>query len=206
MSLPHFDAKLAVLVLVFAAVFTLAQSVAGLVRVGVARRAVNRRLQVAERGGSIGELVLELRKQRGLGEDGKARGGFLADLVLRSGVPYEPRKWALYVGLVAMAGFLLAFLVSHNALVALVGAAALGAGGPLLYLIGTILFKHAIRGIYQLSHLVGIGLFIVLIPFAERFTPLSLAVAAAAILMIVAAWEAISLGSGSRQSDDATSA
>jgi len=79
-------------------------------------------------------------------------------------------------------------------------------GGPLLYLIGTILFKHAIRGIYQLSHLVGIGLFIVLIPFAERFTPLSLAVAAAAILMIVAAWEAISLGSGSRQSDDATSA
>jgi tight adherence protein B len=134
MSLPHFDAKLAVLVLVFAAVFTLAQSVAGLVRVGVARRAVNRRLQVAERGGSIGELVLELRKQRGLGEDGKARGGFLADLVLRSGVPYEPRKWALYVGLVAMAGFLLAFLVSHNALVALVGAAALGAGGPLLYL------------------------------------------------------------------------
>ena len=79
-------------------------------------------------------------------------------------------------------------------------------GGPLLYLIGTILFKHAIRGIYQLSHLVGIGLFIVLIPFAERFTPLSLAVAAAAILMIVAAWEAISLGSGSHQSDDATSA
>ena len=79
-------------------------------------------------------------------------------------------------------------------------------GGPLLYLIGTILFKHAIRGIYQLSHLVGIGLFIVLIPFAERFTPLSLAVAAAAILMIVAAWEAISLGSGSHQSDDATRA
>jgi low temperature requirement protein LtrA len=79
-------------------------------------------------------------------------------------------------------------------------------GGPLLYLIGTILFKHAIRGIYQLSHLIGIGLFVVLIPFAGRFTPLSLAAVAAAILMIVAAWEAISLGSGSRQSDDATSA
>jgi low temperature requirement protein LtrA len=76
-------------------------------------------------------------------------------------------------------------------------------GGPLLYLIGTILFKQAIRGIFQLSHLVGIGLFIVLIPFAARFTPLSLAAVAAAILMIVAAWEAISLGSGSHQSDDA---
>jgi low temperature requirement protein LtrA len=76
-------------------------------------------------------------------------------------------------------------------------------GGPLLYLIGTILFKHAIRGIYQLSHLVGIGLFIALIPFGSRFTPLSLAVVAAAILMVVAVWEAISLGSGSRQSGDA---
>jgi low temperature requirement protein LtrA len=75
-------------------------------------------------------------------------------------------------------------------------------GGPLLYLIGTILFKHAIRGIFQLSHLVGIGLFIALIPFASRFTPLSLAAVAAAILMMVAAWEAISLGSGSRQSGE----
>jgi hypothetical protein len=44
---------------------------------------------------------------------------------------------------------------------------------------------------------------IALIPFAGRLTPLSLAVAAAVILMIVAAWEAISLGSGARQSGDA---
>lgn len=75
-------------------------------------------------------------------------------------------------------------------------------GGPLLYLVGTILFKHAIRGIYQLSHLVGIGLLIALIPFAGRFTPLSLSLAAATILVIVAVWEAISLGSGSRSSED----
>jgi low temperature requirement protein LtrA len=75
-------------------------------------------------------------------------------------------------------------------------------GGPLLYLIGTILFKHAIGGIYQLSHLIGIGLLLALIPFASRLSPLSLAAVAAAILMIVAAQEAISLGSGSRQSGD----
>ncbi|ABE62457.1 low temperature requirement A [Nitrobacter hamburgensis X14] len=72
-------------------------------------------------------------------------------------------------------------------------------GGPLLYLIGTILFKHAIRGIFQLSHLVGIGLLIALIPLASGLTLLSLAAVVAAILMMVAAWEAISLGSGSRQ-------
>ena len=29
-------------------------------------------------------------------------------------------------------------------------------GGPLLFLVGTILFKHAIRGFLQLSHGVGI--------------------------------------------------
>jgi low temperature requirement protein LtrA len=75
-------------------------------------------------------------------------------------------------------------------------------GGPLLYLIGTVLFKHAIRGIYQLSHLIGIGLLLALTPFASRLSPLSLAAAAAAILIIVAAQEAISLGSGSRQSGD----
>ena len=134
MALPHFDAKLAFLALVFAAVFTLVQTVVGLVRVGVTKRAVNRRLQVAERGGSIGELVLELRKQRGLSEDGKARTGFLADLVLRSGLPYEPKKWGLYAGGVAVAGFLLVFILSHNPLIALLGAAAVGGGGPVLYL------------------------------------------------------------------------
>lgn len=75
-------------------------------------------------------------------------------------------------------------------------------GGPLLYLIGTILFKHAIRGIFQLSHLVGIGLLIALIPLASGLTLLSLAAVVAAILMMVAAWEAISLGSGSRQPEN----
>jgi tight adherence protein B len=134
MALPHFDAKLAFLALVFAAVFTLAQTVVGLVRVGVARRAVNRRLRVAERGGSIGELVLELRKQRGLMEDGKTRAGFLADLVLRSGLTYEPKKWALYVAVVAVVAFLVLLSVSHNPLLALIGAIGVGAGAPVLYL------------------------------------------------------------------------
>ena len=68
-------------------------------------------------------------------------------------------------------------------------------GGPLLFLIGTILFKRSIRGIFQLSHLVGIGLLIVLIPFAHSMSPLLLSTATTVIMVIVAAWEAISLGS-----------
>jgi uncharacterized membrane protein YgcG len=62
--------KTAVLVLIFAAVFLAVQATSGLVRSGISRRAVNRRLATAERTGSLGELVLELRKQRGLKEDG----------------------------------------------------------------------------------------------------------------------------------------
>ncbi len=69
-------------------------------------------------------------------------------------------------------------------------------GGPLLFLVGTILFKRSIRGIFQLSHLVGIGLLIVLIPFAHFLSPLELSAATTVIMLIVAAWEAISLGSG----------
>jgi len=68
-------------------------------------------------------------------------------------------------------------------------------GGPLLYLAGVILFKRSIRGHLQLSHLVGIGLLLVLIPFAHWLTPLALSAATTVILLIVAAWEAVSLGS-----------
>ena len=69
-------------------------------------------------------------------------------------------------------------------------------GGPLLFLVGTILFKRSIRGIFQLSHLVGIGLLIALMPLAHFLSPLALSSVTTAIMLIVAAWEAISLGSG----------
>lgn len=74
-------------------------------------------------------------------------------------------------------------------------------GGPLLFLIGTILFKRSIRGIFQLSHLVGIGLLAALIPFAHYLSPLSLSAATTAIMLIVAAWEAISLGTGAKEDE-----
>jgi low temperature requirement protein LtrA len=75
-------------------------------------------------------------------------------------------------------------------------------GGPLLFLIGTILFKRSIRGIFQLSHMVGIGLLVALMPFAHFLSPLALSSATTLIILIVAAWEAISLGSGSIPNPD----
>jgi|APCry1669190731_1035312.scaffolds.fasta_scaffold00836_3 low temperature requirement protein LtrA len=80
-------------------------------------------------------------------------------------------------------------------------------GGPLLYLVGVILFKYTIRGLLQLSHLVGIGLLVILIPFAHGLSPLALSAATTVIMLIVATWEAISLGrSPAETHSDATSA
>ena len=64
------DPRLIFMFLVFATVFSFGQAAWGLFGVRQTRRAVNRRLATAERAGSLGELVLELRKQRGVTEDG----------------------------------------------------------------------------------------------------------------------------------------
>lgn len=69
-------------------------------------------------------------------------------------------------------------------------------GGPLLFLVGTILFKHTIRGWLQLSHGAGILALGVLSWFAGGMSPLMLSIATTAILIAVAAWESISLKSG----------
>jgi len=66
-------------------------------------------------------------------------------------------------------------------------------GGPVIYLIGVILFKRSIHGRLQPSHLVGIGLLVALIPAATSLTPLLLSSATTMILLIVAGWEAWSL-------------
>ncbi len=66
-------------------------------------------------------------------------------------------------------------------------------GGPLLFLIGTILFKHAIRGWLQPSHGVGIVALCALGWFAGDLSPLMLSIVTSALMIIVAAWESISL-------------
>jgi len=80
-------------------------------------------------------------------------------------------------------------------------------GGPLLFLFGTILFKHSFRGFLQLSHGVGIIALCVLAWFASDLSPLWLSIATSAILIVVAVWESISLGSAPDESQsEATSA
>ncbi|WP_448044566.1 low temperature requirement protein A [Bradyrhizobium liaoningense] len=68
-------------------------------------------------------------------------------------------------------------------------------GGPLVFLVGAILFKYAIRGFLQLSHGIGIMLLLVLWWFAADLSPLWLSVATTTIMIVVAVWESVSLGS-----------
>jgi low temperature requirement protein LtrA len=68
-------------------------------------------------------------------------------------------------------------------------------GGPLLFLIGTILFKLDIRGFLQFSHGAGIIALCVLAWFASELTPLMLSLLTSLLLIVVAVWESLSLRS-----------
>jgi tight adherence protein B len=134
--MPSIDPVWIFLLLVFATVFSFGQAVWGLVGQRQARRVVNKRLAAAERTGSLGELVVELRKQRGLTEDHRSifSWGWLADLVIRSGVTVDPRRWALIVGALVVGGGVAGLFFFHNPFAAVGLAMVAGVGGPFGYL------------------------------------------------------------------------
>lgn len=75
-------------------------------------------------------------------------------------------------------------------------------GGPLVFLVGTILFKHSIRGFLQLSHGIGIILLLALWWLAADLSPLWLSVATSVVMIVVAVWESVSLGSKPEQAEE----
>ena len=79
-------------------------------------------------------------------------------------------------------------------------------GGPMLFLIGTILFKHAVRGWLQLSHGAGIIALGVLGWYGAQLSPLMLSIATTLVMVVVAVWESLSLRSRPKSQSEATSA
>ena len=130
------DANLAFDILVFAAVFTAAQAAWGLISVGRVKRTVNRRLLLNEQGLALGDMVVELRKQRGLTASGERilKWDWLADLVVRSGVVFRPRTWILAALAIAAIAGLPVLLLSHKPLIALPVGVAAGLFSPIIYL------------------------------------------------------------------------
>ena len=66
-------------------------------------------------------------------------------------------------------------------------------GGPALYVLGTALFKTTIARRFPLSHLVGLLLLALLVLVAAEMSPLVLGGASTVVLVLVAAWERVSL-------------
>ncbi|MDW6026462.1 low temperature requirement protein A [Mesorhizobium sp. BAC0120] len=69
-------------------------------------------------------------------------------------------------------------------------------GGPALYVTGNMLFKRISFGRLPLSHIAGLGLFVVLATASPALGPLPLSAFATTILILVAVWENVSLRSG----------
>jgi len=129
-------AQIAFLVLVFAAVFTAAQAAIGLLGVATQKRKLNARLKVAEKVDGVSALVMELRKQRGLNAEGKKgeRLKWLSDLIVASGVKYEPRKWIMMAATAGITAGLCVAILTKAVLLALPVALLVGLGGPIFYL------------------------------------------------------------------------
>ncbi|WP_394764138.1 type II secretion system F family protein [Phenylobacterium sp.] len=130
------DPHIVFLILVFAAVFTAGQAIIGLVSVATQKRKVNKRLKVAEKVDGVSALVMELRKQRGLNAEGERgrRLKWLSNLIVASGLAYDPKKWAIYAITAGLAGGMAAAVLSKNPLLFPVGALVMGIGGPIFYL------------------------------------------------------------------------
>jgi low temperature requirement protein LtrA len=66
-------------------------------------------------------------------------------------------------------------------------------GGPALYLFGNMIFKRTSAAYFPLSHMIGLGILGLVAPFATELSPLALSLVATATLVLVAAWELLSL-------------
>jgi low temperature requirement protein LtrA len=134
-----------------------------------------------------------------------------SELISNSSEPGRLARLAYtYLHLPIVAGIILSAVANELVLAHPTGHSGLrtqlsAVGGPLVFLVGTILFKHAIRGWLQLSHGAGIIALGVLYWFASELSPLMLSIATSALLIVVAAWESISLGTETSESKAAKS-
>ncbi len=133
-----------------------------------------------------------------------------SELISRSSEPGRLARLAYtYLHMPIVAGIILSAVADELVLIRPNGHSDLrtvvsAIGGPLLFLVGTILFKHTIRGFLQLSHGVGIIAFAVLAWFAGGLSPLLLSALTTLIMIIIAVWESVSLRSGAAETQSET--
>jgi len=117
------DGPIVAYLMFFAVGFLIVQGLSGLFGQAQMNKQLNARLKAREKAGSVQQLILDLRRQRALNEDGDMSfsSRWFNQLVTRSGLTYEPGKW---IGLAALAG--------------------LCAAGGVVYYLGSVLFALVI--------------------------------------------------------------
>jgi tight adherence protein B len=125
-----------IMILIATAVFTAVQALSGLLTRASSQRKVNKRLAVAEKTGSLADLVVELRKQRGLDAKGDRRIAvrWFSDLVVRSGVKFEPRKWAAFATGGALLIYVACFMLLQNVWIGIPLGLIVALVGPIVFL------------------------------------------------------------------------
>jgi low temperature requirement protein LtrA len=108
------------------------------------------------------------------------------------------RSGYTYVHLLLVAGVVVAavadeMVLAHPGGVTDIRTMAVIIAGPALYVVGNALFKRLSAPHTPLSHLVGLGLLVLLAPAAFLVPPLALSAGSTAILILVAVWEWASL-------------
>ncbi|MFN7056752.1 type II secretion system F family protein [Hyphomonas sp.] len=137
LDLAGFDQRLIVpAVMALGAVVLAVQSVLGLITQVRTQRIVNRRLQFKERFESHSEAMIELRKSRGLDLQGNLAMSlkWLNQLIVRSGLKYQPVRWALMAAVGAAAASGAAYVYLGGWIAAVIAFPLVLVAGPLLVL------------------------------------------------------------------------
>ena len=66
-------------------------------------------------------------------------------------------------------------------------------GGPVLFLVGAVLFKLAVFKYWSIPRLIGLTLMLTLYPLAGGLSPLLLSTAGTCIMIALAAWEVVDI-------------
>lgn len=127
-----FDGPVIVYIMFFAVGFLVVQGLSGIFGQAKMNKQLNKRLQAREKSGSVAQLMTDLRRERALDADGEMSLSvrWFNQLVTRSGMAYEPGKWAALAGVTAVVAGGCAFHILGDYRYAILAAIIIFFGGP----------------------------------------------------------------------------
>jgi tight adherence protein B len=130
------DLSVIIYVLAFASAFLAVQSMMGFGQEAVQKTKLNRRLKVQEKQANVGDLILELRRQRGLDDEGDGRLAlrWFNTLVTQSGLTYKPGLWAAIAAGIGVAAGAACWRFTSNPLLSLAATLIAAIVLPVLFL------------------------------------------------------------------------